>query len=75
MIAPSKSRTRGAYTVTPLAGLPVHSGQAVSELRSVFAEKTNAVQDARLRCMNFAGKVRECIVPKRTIGEKQASGL
>ena len=25
--------------------------------------------------MNFAGKVRECIVPKCTIGEKQASGL
>jgi hypothetical protein len=64
----------GAYTVTTLAGLPVNSGQAVSELRSVFAEKTNAVQDARLRCMNFAGKVRECIVPKRIIGEKQASG-
>jgi hypothetical protein len=25
--------------------------------------------------MNFAGKVRECMVPKRITGEKQAAGL
>jgi hypothetical protein len=62
-------------TVTTLAGLLVNSGQAISEPCSVFAEKTNAVQDARLKCMNFAGKVRECIVPKRIIGEKLAVGL
>jgi hypothetical protein len=58
-----------------LTGLPVHRRQTVSELRSAFAEKANAVQDAGLKCMNFAGNVRECIVPKRIIGEKQASVL
>jgi hypothetical protein len=58
-----------------LAVLPVNSEQATTEPRSVFAEKSHAVPDARMRRMNFAGRVRECIVSKLIIGEKHAAGL